>query len=300
MRVTLKINPKFEQIIPPLTPEEFAQLEENILLEGKIINPIITWDEVIVDGHNRYKIALKHTEIPFSTVKKEFSCEDEVIIWICNNQLGRRNITDTHREYLIGKRYDAEKNMNGGDRKKNHQKSVGQNDPLISAHTTRARIAKENGITETAVRRADEFAGGVDIAEDISPGTKMRILSEEITPAKQDVRGIAKLSPEKRAEAVARLYYPKSTPHAENGEDRKQTTNSDSGSTVLESKPCQKASEENILGSMQGSVDLFISTYNNYFIQFPILKTEKKYRQITIDILETLKNYIEQLEGELK
>lgn len=64
MRGTLKINPKFEQIIPPLTREEFAQLEENILLEGRIINPIITWDEVIVDGHNRYKIALKHTEIP--------------------------------------------------------------------------------------------------------------------------------------------------------------------------------------------------------------------------------------------
>jgi hypothetical protein len=180
VRVTLKINPTFEQIIPPLTPDEFAQLEENILSEGRIINPIITWDEVIVDGHNRYKIALKHSHIPYSTVSKEFSCEDEVIIWICNNQLGRRNITETHREYLIGKRYDAEKNLHGGDRKSSGAKSMGQNDPLISPHITRARIAKENGITETAVRRADEFARGVDIAEGISPGTKRKILSEEI------------------------------------------------------------------------------------------------------------------------
>lgn len=300
MRVTLKINPKFEQIIPPLTPEEFAQLEENILLEGRIINPIITWDEVIVDGHNRYKIALKHTEIPFSTVSKEFSCEDEVIIWICNNQLGRRNITETHRDYLIGKRYEAEKSMHGGDRKSKKAKSSGQNDHLISFENTRKRIAKENGITETAVRRADEFARGVDIAEAISPGTKIKILSEEITPAKQDVRSIAKLPLEKRAEAVARLYYPRGSTHSETNEDRKRKESSDSVETVFEDKPCQKASEENILGSMQGSVDLFISTYNNYFIQFPILKTEKKYRKKTIDILETLKKYIEQLEGELK
>ena len=170
----------------------------------------------------------------------------------------------------------------------------------ISFKNTRKRIAKENGITETAVRRADEFARGVDIAEAISPGTKIKILSEEITPAKQDVRSIAKLPLEKRAEAVARLYYPRGSTHSETNEDRKRKESSDSVETVFEDKPCQKASEENILGSMQGSVDLFISTYNNYFIQFPILKTEKKYRKKTIDILETLKKYIEQLEGELK
>lgn len=32
---TLQINPKFEQIIPPLTADEFAQLEENIIKLGR-------------------------------------------------------------------------------------------------------------------------------------------------------------------------------------------------------------------------------------------------------------------------
>ena len=58
--------------------------------------------------------------------------------------------------------------------------------------------------------------------------------------------------------------------------------------------------EVNILGSMQGSVDLFISTYNNYFVQFPKIRTEAKYRKKAVAILVNLKKYIEKVEGELQ
>ena len=305
MGLSLIINPKFEQIIPPLTPEEFAQLEENILTEGRIINPIITWEDVIVDGHNRYKIALKHSQISFTTISKEFACDDEVVIWICNNQLGRRNITDSHREYLVGKRYDAEKNMHGGDRKSANTKSSGQNDHLISHKKTREKIAEETGLTDTGVRRADEFARGVDIADEICPGTKGKILSEELTPRKKDIRAISKLPKAARAEAVAKLYYPNGTaPTMDNTKknSRNRSTSTPSDNAIETDKPSsvKKASEENILGSMQGSVDLFISTYNNYFIQFPKLRTESKYRKKSVEILKNLKKYIEKIEGELK
>lgn len=305
MRLSLIINPKYEQIIPPLTSDEFAQLEENILAEGRIINPIITWKDVIVDGHNRYKIALKHTHIPFTTISKEFACDDEVVIWICNNQLGRRNITDSHREYLVGKRYDAEKNMHGGDRKSATTKSSGQNDHLISHKKTREKIAEETGLTDTGVRRADEFARGVDIADEICPGTKDKILSEELTPRKKDIRSISKLPKAERAEAVAKLYYPKGiTPTTEdtkkNSINKSTSKTSDNGLEAELSPSIKKASEENILGSMQGSVDLFISTYNNYFIQFPKLRTESEYRKKAVEILKNLKKYIEKIEGELK
>lgn len=49
----LKIDREFESKIPPLTAEEFRQLEENIVTDGVVINPIITWNGTIVDGHNR-------------------------------------------------------------------------------------------------------------------------------------------------------------------------------------------------------------------------------------------------------
>ena len=49
---------------------------------------------------------------------------------------------------------------------------------------------------------------------------------------------------------------------------------------------------------MQGSVDLFISTYNNYFLRFPKLKQVSEYRKKAVEILINLKKYIEKVEGE--
>ena len=104
----LQINPVFAEVIPELTVDEFAQLEENILAEKRIIDPIITWNGFIVDGHNRYKIAQKHPEITFSLYEKQFENEDAVIAWICSNQLGRRNINEIQRKCLYATRYKAE------------------------------------------------------------------------------------------------------------------------------------------------------------------------------------------------
>ena len=105
----LKIDPESQAKIPPLTFEELNQLESNILRDGRIINPIIVWQGLIVDGHNRFTIAKKHPEIPFTVHEKAFTNRYEAIIWICKNQLGRRNLTPEQKKYLIGKQYDAEK-----------------------------------------------------------------------------------------------------------------------------------------------------------------------------------------------
>ena len=53
----LKIDPEFEKVIPPLTKDEYHHLEENILDDGRIMMPIAVWGDIIVDGHNRYRIA---------------------------------------------------------------------------------------------------------------------------------------------------------------------------------------------------------------------------------------------------
>ena len=55
--INLKIDPEFQSQIPPLTDDEFKQLEENILKEGKLLSPLIVWNNTLVDGHNRYTIA---------------------------------------------------------------------------------------------------------------------------------------------------------------------------------------------------------------------------------------------------
>ena len=205
----LKIDPEFQGKIPPLTFEELNQLEANILRDGRIINPIIVWQGLIVDGHNRFTIAKKHPEIPFTVHEKAFTNRYEAIIWICKNQLGRRNLTPEQKKYLIGKQYDAEKAIHGGDRKSSSAKSSSQNGNLIENPKTCKRIAVENGVSKNTVIRAEEFAKGVDAAEEAVPGTRQKVLSGEVKPTASEIASVARAPPEERPSLVAEICKPK-------------------------------------------------------------------------------------------
>lgn len=89
------IDDEFKNLIPPLTDEEFAQLEENILRDG-IRDPLVVWQGILIDGHNRYAIAQKHG-LTFATTELNFESRAEVITWIIQNQFGRRNISTFDR-----------------------------------------------------------------------------------------------------------------------------------------------------------------------------------------------------------
>ena len=205
----LKVDPEFQGKIPPLTFEELNQLEANILRDGRIINPIIVWEGLIVDGHNRFIIAKKHPEIPFTVHEKAFTNRYEAIIWICKNQLGRRNLTPEQKKYLIGKQYDAEKAIHGGDRKSSSAKSSSQNGNLIENPKTCKRIAVENGVSKNTVIRAEEFAKGVDAAEEAVPGTRQKVLSGEVKPTASEIASVARAPPGERPALVAEICKPK-------------------------------------------------------------------------------------------
>ena len=94
----MQILQELESLIPPLSNEEFKQLERNILEEG-IRDPLVTWNGILVDGHNRYRIAQEH-DINYVTVEKEFADMNAVKVWMINNQFGRRNLISYVRTVL--------------------------------------------------------------------------------------------------------------------------------------------------------------------------------------------------------
>ena len=207
----LKVDPEFQGKIPPLTFEELNQLEANILRDGRIINPIIVWEGLIVDGHNRFIIAKKHPEIPFTVHEKEFADRYEAIIWICKNQLGRRNLTPEQKKYLVGKQYEAEKALIPNEKGANQYTSLvgGQNDHQPKNEKTRARIARETNTTDSFVRRAEVFAKGIDAAEEAVPGTRQKVLSGEVKPTAAEIASVARAPPEERPALVAEICKPK-------------------------------------------------------------------------------------------
>ncbi len=94
----IKINETFKKLIPQLSTDEYTALETSILNEG-VRDALVTWNGYIIDGHNRFEIATRHG-LPYNTISKEFASEDDVIIWMIDNQLARRNISIYDRSRL--------------------------------------------------------------------------------------------------------------------------------------------------------------------------------------------------------
>ena len=94
----MQINESFRKLIPPLSSEEYAQLEENCKADG-IRDPLVVWRGTLIDGHNRYDIAQKHG-LDYTVVEKEFEDETAAKIWMVTNQFGRRNLNNYQRSVL--------------------------------------------------------------------------------------------------------------------------------------------------------------------------------------------------------
>lgn len=196
---TLIIDKDFKSLIRPLRRQEFLQLEKNILYEG-CRDPIITWNGIIVDGHNRYEICRKHN-IPFETKEMHFDSRAEVIAWICANQLGRRNITEETRKYLIGLQYETEKLIAG--RKKASMKNAESTDDYLpddidipSRHVTAQRIAQENNVSFGTVQKYAIYTRALDEIDKKVPGFVTKILSGRYKISHANIVEISKLSPD--------------------------------------------------------------------------------------------------------
>lgn len=209
----LRIDPEFRDKIPPLTDAEFEQLKENILRDGEVYEPICVWNGVIVDGHNRWKIVQEHPEIPYRLKEMDFSDKWSAFDWMYKKQLGRRNLSDEQRTYLLGKLYEARKNSVGGNRGNQYAKvASAQNEHLAR---TADVIATEVGVGRETVKRAEHFAQGLDKAEEIVPGFKDEVLNGKVNTPKANIRAIRKLdNPEDVKAAVEEIINPPLKPKA--------------------------------------------------------------------------------------
>lgn len=104
------INEEFAKLIPPLSSDELDRLEQSLLNDG-CLNPLIIWNNTIIDGHHRYAICIKHN-ISFNIIKKtELETELDVKLWMINNQFSRRNLPTEIRVALAYKlkEFEAQK-----------------------------------------------------------------------------------------------------------------------------------------------------------------------------------------------
>ena len=143
-----RIDPEFKTLIPPLSPEEYGQLEQNILTHG-CRDPITLWRGIIIDGHNRFEICTGHG-IEYKTIQLRFPSRDAAKVWVLENQLGRRNLTDALRIELAAMKLEY----------------MGQKT------YARKNIAREAGLSEQTVQRYMKIKayGDPELVENVMTG----------------------------------------------------------------------------------------------------------------------------------
>lgn len=91
--------------IDPLTADEHEALERSLLAEG-CRDALVLWNDILVDGHNRYGICQAHG-IPFNTVQNtRFQSMEDVHLWMIEQHLGRRSVSDYQRGVLALRKRD--------------------------------------------------------------------------------------------------------------------------------------------------------------------------------------------------
>ena len=180
----LTVDPEFRDLIPPLNEEELKLLEASLVADG-CESPLIVWNGVIVDGHNRYAICRKHG-IPFSIQEKNFSSRDDAMLWMLRNQLGRRNLNDYQRGEMVlvlksRMKTEAEKRKYAGvsdcDLPENFQEGQASEKDRKGREEreTYTRLGKLAGVSGRQMRKIDKLANSADEA------TKAKLRKGEVS-----------------------------------------------------------------------------------------------------------------------
>ena len=151
----IKIDQEFKSLIPPLTDEEYKGLEESIVRDG-CRDPLVMWGDTLIDGHNRWEICAKHGGIPFKTIQMDFPDRDAVMLWMIDQQRGRRNLSSVdsmllaQRKVAILAKKAREKQIST--LKQNADRFV-QMDKTVEPINVREEVAKDAGVSAGTVAR---------------------------------------------------------------------------------------------------------------------------------------------------
>lgn len=157
----LQIDEEIKNLLSPLTDEEYANLEADIVNTGKILQPILIWNGFIIDGHHRYEIAQNHG-VEFEIKEMPFRDRDEAQIWIIKHQMGRRNLNDFQRAEMALKLKESIEI-----RAKANQRAAGGAVPMKSSEpiNTREKIASIAAVSEDTIRKVEKIMEGASLED---------------------------------------------------------------------------------------------------------------------------------------
>ena len=162
---TPTVLPELAGLLPPLSGEQLAALEADLLQNGCYSPVIVNEELVIVDGHNRQSLCEKHG-IPYNMAVFAFDDLLEAKQWALDTQKGRRNLD----KWELGKialklkpeiEAKAKANMSAGGQAYHPSEEGSATLPNLPPVDTRKELADSVGLGERTmgkVMQIDEHA----------------------------------------------------------------------------------------------------------------------------------------------
>ena len=218
------IDEEFMRLMPPLNDSEYCSLENDILVHG-CLNPLVLWNSILIDGHNRYRIIKEHN-LPFNTISLEFNSRDEAISWMITIQIFRRNLTPMQLTYYRGLQYNIEKKIQGGDRYA-QEKPKGQNVPLVE--NTAERLSEQYKVTSRTIKRDGQIAEVLVAIGKESQEAKNSILTGDTKISRKQLRDMASSSEQDIATTAKEIesgkFEENNKPLKPDSQDKSNTSN---------------------------------------------------------------------------
>jgi len=140
------------------------------------MNPLILWNGILIDGHNRYEIIQKH-DLPFQTISMEFDTRDDVIIWIISTQIARRNLSALQLSHFRGLHYNTKKRALGTGSNQYSRNFADVQNEHQQNRTTAQILAEQYNVSSMTIRRDAQVSDAIMAIGEISPEAKRKILS---------------------------------------------------------------------------------------------------------------------------
>ena len=196
-----------------------------------------------------------------------------------------------------------------------------QNEPDRTKHGSRSKVAAEHGTSESYVYRAEQFAKGVEAAEEAVPGVQEEILSGKIRATDREISSIAKVPKEKRPEVVAELRKPKAerdssitdsyskdnefiTTFKQDIQGHKKGLNKEEKQNLKDTvksiySPRRLADGEAMMCEIQGAQEDFVRRWEMCFREYPDILTEPKNNEKLLIFIDRASRYLQNVKKRL-
>lgn len=308
----LKIDPELKNLLPPLTGEEYKQLEKNIIDNGFDRNfPIMEWHGYIADGHNRYSICKKHNIDP-AIGTLAYNTKEEVMEWMLDIQLGRRNLSPIQR-IAVAEKYrpiyekqakERQATSTGGTNPQLTQKFVeADKNKKRSENETNAKLAKMANVNRETYRQAKHVldSDNDDLKQRVLSGeTSINAGYKELTQNKSEI----KTNTNKEENNITNSTTTKLTaPIAQISEETKQICADLKTEKTKEYLDSIWNYKVDFIECMNADANMFFDTLKSHFESLNNLVTKKELKECIIaakKVTETIEGIIREAETTTK